>query len=150
MKLFIMCATLALPPQGEGVVEFYARENDQPVPFRIHLKDASGKPVKVPASNVSWNDHFVVKERTHVALPEGTYKVEAERGPEYEAWVRTVRVGAEAEKGVRIDFKRIVDLSAEGWWSGELHVHRPLADVELLMRAEDLHVAPVVTWWNNK
>jgi hypothetical protein len=42
----------------------------------------------------------------------------------------------------------VVDLSEEGWWSGELHVHRSLEDIELLMRAEDLHVAPVITWWN--
>ena len=29
-------------------------------------------------------------------------------------------------------------------------MHRPLADVELLMRAEDLHVAVVITWWNDR
>jgi hypothetical protein len=28
-------------------------------------------------------------------------------------------------------------------------VHRPVEDVELLMRAEDLDFAPVITWWNN-
>jgi len=43
-----------------------------------------------------------------------------------------------------------VNLSKEGWWSGELHVHRPPADIELLMQAEDLHVAPLITWWNNQ
>jgi hypothetical protein len=150
MRLLVMCAALAVPPQGEGIVEFYARENDQPIPFRIHLKDAAGKPVKVAPINPSWNDHFVVGERAHVGLPEGEYTVEAERGPEYEAWSRTVRVVAAAEKGVRINLKRLVDLKVEGWWSGELHVHRPLADIELLMAAEDLHVAPVITWWNNK
>jgi hypothetical protein len=44
--------------------------------------------------------------------------------------------------------ERFADLKQEGWWSGELHVHRSLEDIELLMRAEDLHVAPVITWWN--
>jgi hypothetical protein len=43
----------------------------------------------------------------------------------------------------------MVDLAAEGWWSGETHVHRPVSEMELLVRAEDLHVAPVITWWNN-
>src|SRR5262249_179901 len=28
--------------------------------------------------------------------------------------------------------------------------HRPKEAIELLMRAEDLHVAPVITWWNKK
>jgi hypothetical protein len=31
-----------------------------------------------------------------------------------------------------------------------MHVHRPVADVPLLMRAADLHVAPVITWWHNR
>jgi hypothetical protein len=41
-------------------------------------------------------------------------------------------------------------MPAEGWWPGDLHVHRPVEDIELLMRAEELHVAPVVTWWNKR
>ena len=35
------------------------------------------------------------------------------------------------------------------WYSGETHVHRPVEQIELLMRAADLHVAEVITWWNN-
>jgi len=150
VRTLLLCAALLLPPTDEGVVEFYARENDRPVPFRLHIRDAAGKPVKVSPRHVSWNDHFVVNERSHVGLPEGSYTVEAERGPEYEACTRTIKVAVEAEQGVRFNFRRIVDLSSEGWWSGELHVHRPLENIELLMRAEDLHVAPVITWWNSK
>src|SRR5262249_5727487 len=56
------------------------------------------------------------------------------------------------DKAARFTFavERLADLAAEGWWSGDLHVHRPVAAVELLMRAEDLHVAPVSTWWNKQ
>jgi hypothetical protein len=39
-------------------------------------------------------------------------------------------------------------MASKGWWSGELHVHRSAKDIELLMQAEDLHVAPIITWWN--
>ncbi len=49
-----------------------------------------------------------------------------------------------------IVLRRAVDMASEGWWSGELHVHRPMKDIELLMQAEDLHVAPVITWWNQR
>jgi hypothetical protein len=146
----LLAAALALSPQGEGIVEFYGRENDQPVPFRLHIKDAAGKPVRVPPIHVSWKDHFIVNNSAFIGLLDGEYTVEAERGPEYEAWSKTITVRARSEKGVRFNFKRIVDLKAEGWWSGELHVHRPLADVPLLMDAEDLNVASVITWWNNK
>jgi hypothetical protein len=43
---------------------------------------------------------------------------------------------------------RIADLAKDGWFSGDLHVHRPVKDMALLMQAEDLQVAPVITWWN--
>ena len=51
---------------------------------------------------------------------------------------------------VQVELQRLADLAKEGWWSGELHVHRPVAEVPLLMQAEDLHVAPVITWWHNR
>jgi hypothetical protein len=150
MRLLLLCALLALPMRSESVIELYGRENDQPVPFRVHIRDAAGKPVKVAPIHVSWNDHFVLRDRAFIGLSEGTYTLEAERGPEYEAYSETLSIRGREERGVRIDFRRIADLKKEGWWSGELHVHRPLADVPLLMDAEDLHVAPVITWWNNK
>jgi hypothetical protein len=37
-----------------------------------------------------------------------------------------------------------------GWYSGDLHVHRSLPDMESLMRAEDLNVASVQTVWGLK
>jgi hypothetical protein len=49
-----------------------------------------------------------------------------------------------------VSLKRIANMAAKGWFSGDLHVHRAIEDMELLMRAEDIHVAPVITWWNNR
>jgi hypothetical protein len=46
--------------------------------------------------------------------------------------------------------RRITDLSREGWWSGETHVHRKPEEIQLLMQAEDLHFAHVITWWNRR
>jgi hypothetical protein len=144
---FLLLVALAL--QDTGVVELTVVETGAKVPFRIHVKDAAGKPVKVPG-RVAWNDHFVADGSTILELPEGKYHVEIERGPEYESVARELHVKGRADMSSKVEIHRIADLAAEGWWSGELHVHRPLADVELLMRTEDLHVAPVITWWNNK
>jgi hypothetical protein len=41
-------------------------------------------------------------------------------------------------------------MSEEGWWSGDLHLRRNLRDLEMVMLADDLHVAPAITWWNDK
>lgn len=59
------------------------------------------------------------------------------------------RLGEGESKRIEIRLKRLADLAADGWFSGELHVHRPIEQMQLLMRAEDLHVAPVITWWND-
>ena len=41
-------------------------------------------------------------------------------------------------------------MSGEGWWSGDLYLRRDVRDLELVMLADDLHVAEAVTWWNDK
>jgi hypothetical protein len=57
---------------------------------------------------------------------------------------------APTASNLAFEIEHLVDLTAEGWWSGDVHVHRPVSGIELLMRAEDLHVAPVITWWNKQ
>jgi hypothetical protein len=73
-----------------------------------------------------------------------------ERGPEYSVAAGTFSVIAGKPAKLAVELERLVNLAAEGWWSGDLHVHRPIEEIELLMRAEDLHIAPVITWWNNR
>jgi hypothetical protein len=118
-----------------------------PIPCRIHVKDSSGKAIEAPGLPF-WRDHFVCTGAVTLKLPVGVYSYEIERGPEYSSISNRFTVEANHPLALTNYIRRLTDLSNEGWWSGELHVHRPLADIELLMRAEDLHVAPVITWWN--
>jgi hypothetical protein len=85
-----------------------------------------------------------------LSLKPGSYRYEIERGPEYRRAAGTVEVPGGSKKTLTVTLARLADMAARGWWSGELHVHRALADVPLLLRAEDLHVAPVITWWNGR
>jgi hypothetical protein len=39
-------------------------------------------------------------------------------------------------------------LAAEGWYAGDLHVHRAPQEIAALMTQADLHMASVITWWN--
>lgn len=121
------------------------------VPCRIHLLNSDRKPVKPTELSLPyWKDHFACDGHAIVQIPAGTYVYEIERGPEYVSMKKSLT--AEEGKTVRIEetLHRITDLAKEGWWSGETHVHRPLDDIQLLMRAEDLHVAVVMTWWNKQ
>jgi hypothetical protein len=119
------------------------------LPCRIHLKDASGaaqKADKLPF----WHDHFVCPGLVELSLKPGTYTYEIERGPEYRPATGTVNLPGGDNKTLTVRLARIADLAARGWWSGELHVHRALEEMPLLLRAEDLHVAPLITWWNGR
>ena len=118
-----------------------------PIPCRIHLKDSNGKPIRAPGLPF-WNDHFVCTGEVSLKIPLGSYTCEVERGPEYSSISNRFTVVNGQPLSITNYIRRLVDLSREGWWSGELHVHRSLSDIELLVRAEDLHVAPVITWWN--
>ena len=117
------------------------------VPCRIHLTDDKGQPQlfdHVP----SYRDHFCCDGDETVALEPGRYSFVIERGPEYKRCRGSFEVREAAQIEVQEKLTRMANMAAEGWWSGELHVHRPIKDIELLMKAEDLHVAPVITWWN--
>ncbi len=121
----------------------------QPVACRVHLKDSQGKPQRA-GSLPFWHDHFVCPGGAELELPPGEYSYEVERGPEYTAVAGRFLVREDAPTRVELELKRLVELARDGWWSGELHVHRPIDEIPLLMEAEDLHVAPVITWWNNR
>src|SRR2546429_540670 len=124
-------------------------DTGKPLPCRIHMKDDAGKPVR-PKGLPFWYDHFVCPGVAELDLAPGLFAYEIERGPEYLLTSGTLMVVEAGAPTVTNRLRRLVNLSGEGWWSGELHVHRPTADIELLMKAEDLHVAPVITWWNNR
>jgi len=117
------------------------------VACRVHLKDSAGKPVQ-PKGLPFWNDHFVCSGEVELPLADGEYTYEIDRGPEYFITSGKLSVTESKSLSVTNRLQRMVDLTKEGWWSGELHIHRPLSDIELLMRAEDLHLAPTMTWWN--
>lgn len=125
------------------------RDTGKPIAVRMHLKNAKGvavKPPKVPY----WKDHFAFDGEITLKLPRGNYTFEMERGPEYLDRTGYFTLEPFANDTKAIDMKRFIDMAKSGWYSGDLHVHRDVDQIELLMRAEDLHVAPVITWWNNK
>ncbi len=143
-------ASLAGHLSAEPVV-FSARDADTGaiLPCRWHLADEHQKAFR-PDPLVFFRDHFVTQGRVRIEMPPDKYVLEVERGPEYSRWKGSFEVQEGETTTVDVELNRLVDLSAEGWWSGDLHVHRSLSEIEVLMRAENLHVAPVITWWNNQ
>ena len=141
---------LVVPAYGQGgVIDFQIvdSESKEQIPARIHLWNSKGVAVRAVGMPF-FHDHFVCAGKVRLRLNADRYQFEIERGPEYRIHrgFFTMLPGAREQK--IIPLKRFVDMKKEGWWSGDLHIHRKLEDIELLMQAEDLHIAPVITWWN--
>ena len=123
-------------------------DDDEPVPCRIHIHNQDGQP-HAPPDLPFWHDHFVCDGRAALSLEPGIYRYEIERGPEYKRATGSIEVKPNELTKFEVSIDRIAHLRSSGWYSGDLHVHRPPHEVPLLMRAEDLDIAPVITWWNN-
>jgi len=124
------------------------KDTRKPIPCRIHLKRANGKPWKAERMPF-WQDHFVFPGDITLKLPLGGYTFVLERGPEYVDCTGNFTINNFADDSKQVELQRFVDMSKEGWWSGDLDVHRPPSDIQLLMEADDLHVVPLTTWWND-
>ena len=135
---------------GQLELKAIDKATGQPIAARVHLKNAAGKAVKPAAKVPYWRDHFVFDGTVTLELPPGTYTFEMECGPEYKLASGYFTLDRDANDTKTVEMVRFIDMKKEGWWSGDLHIHRPPADIELLMRAEDLHIGPVMTWWNNQ
>ena len=114
---------------------------------RVHLSNAEGRP-QLFDHLPSYRDHFCCDGEEVLNLPTGKYTYVIERGPEYTRGKGSIEIQSGSLTEIKKKLSRIINMASKGWWSGELHVHRPAKDIELLMQAEDLHVAPIITWWN--
>ena len=149
---FVLMTLLTFPALAANEqleIRVVDKETGQPLAARMHLNNPRGtfvKPPKVPF----WKDHFVFDGVIVLELSPGMYTFELETGPEYRMQTGHFEIKRGATDKKTVEMSRFVDMKKEGWWSGDLHIHRPPQDIELLMRAEDLHIGPVITWWNNR
>jgi hypothetical protein len=153
--LGVPTADLASALRGADTIALQVQVSDDrgaALPCRIHLFDAQGMPHR-PADLPFWHDHFVCPGRATLRVVPGKYQYTVERGPEYERLSGQLDISpTSAADGAQLQLmlRRIADLRRQGWFAGDLHVHRPLDEIELLMQAEDLAFAPVITWWNDR
>ena len=147
LAMTLFSTSVALGRDGQLQLTVVDRETGKTIPARMHLRGANNRPRKIP--NVPyWFDHLDFPGDLTLHLPKGNYTFDLERGPEYLLRAGHFTMTDASDDAQQVDLERFVDMSAEGWWSGDLEVRRRPADIELLMEAEDLHVVPLTTWWN--
>lgn len=136
------------PPSSEVTATLQVVDDEStPLPCRVHLRGPDGKPVQ-PAGLPFWKDHFCFGGSVELRLSPGCYAYEIERGPEYETITGEWEIAAGEHADLTVTLRQLADLAQLGWYSADLHVHRPVSDMPLLLAAENLDVAPVITWWN--
>jgi hypothetical protein len=101
----------------------------------------------VPKYNKPPERHFIAAGKFEISLPPGQYKLQVERGPEYRAVAREIEIAAGATHQEKIELERWINMNARGWFSGDLHNHRPWREMPMLLLAEDLNLAPTLTQW---
>ena len=124
------------------------------LPCRIHLRDDAGKAWHTKFERAAPWGH-ICDGMAQFDLPAGNYVYEIEKGPQWSVVSKRFSLQSTsppADQPIQIveQLKQQVDLVGEGWYGGDLHVHRPIAEIPLIMRAEDLRIASVQTWWNEQ
>ncbi|MCH8193736.1 MAG: hypothetical protein IIA65_06940, partial [Planctomycetes bacterium] len=93
---------------------------------------------------------FSCDGRFTIDVPAARALIHVERGKEYRPVNRSIDMGADREKAITITLQRWIDMPAEGWYSGDLHVHLGADDPQVLRQlalADDVHVTPAFTYW---
>jgi hypothetical protein len=123
---------------------------DSAVPARYYLTGPGGKPY-TPQGAIAYSrraeNHFITQAGFEIELPAGEYTLRAERGPEYRPFETTFEARPAAGQTIKIDIPRWINLNAQGWYSGDLHNHRRVEEMPLLLLADDLNLAPTITDW---
>ena len=145
-------------------VRFELIDHDgEPTTAALVVRDPLGRvhpsPGRRLAPDFFFHDQVYRRSGESIPLAPGSYTVEVRRGPEYETLVRDVVVPAGKEHVERFELKRWIHLAAEGWRSGDHHVHAAgcahydsptqgvtPADMMRHIEGEDLNVGCVLSW----
>ena len=164
--LLLMCNLLAAVKANQLVVAVRDFETQLPIEARLYLQGSDGKDyffettveqgTAVKYEKQNWiNPHSIENHTTVSAHPcqcelsPGVYTLTVERGKTYFTHRQRIEV-TEAYQRITVDLRRWCDMESRGWYSGDLHLHREIADLRNVLLAENLNVAFPLTNWVTK
>jgi len=153
----LLCWALPLcclvPAAAQLQIRVRDKQTQQPLPARMHLKNANTNRVpriKDPKKHPAHADHFVFPGSVPLALPTGPYTFELEHGLEYKKMSGNFSINPGAQDEKVIELTRYIDPNKMGWYSGDIDVPRAPTQMKDLMLAEGLNVAESIPWDNRK
>lgn len=118
-------------------------ERGQPITARVYLRGEDGK-FHVPDGSIARGRKerfFHAHGHFQLSLPVGRYSIEAVKGFEYEPVTRDVNLNyIELRDRTTVEtivLKRLIDMPARGWFSGDVHMHPNHREGGLYMMPED-------------
>jgi hypothetical protein len=137
-------------------------EKGAPTTASFTIRDAAGRvypsQAKRDAPDFGFQSQIYRRDGEHLRLPDGTYSIRFERGPESVPRSSSVTVSA-ATTELSFQVERWIDPSQLGWWSGDHHIHaagclhyvRPsegvlASDMARHTQGEDLKIGANLTW----
>ena len=135
-----------------------------PTAARIYLTAADGKSYAprgafARVSSITGDHYFSSTGTFSIDLPVGSITVEAMKGFEFHPEKKQLTLAAGETVDATLNLTRLLDLAAEGWYSGDTHLHMNYGGIlganpnTLLLEAdaEDLNVVnDLPTNWNNR
>lgn len=96
---------------------------------------------------------FYVDGEYKATLPVGTYQLIVSKGPEYRVIQRAIEIRADSNTAIDVPLSRWIDMPANGWYSGDDHVHMTRtpndnAAISAVMQAEDVHITNLLQMGN--
>lgn len=129
---------------------------NQSIPARLYVTGSDGQryyptpSLPHPAKRELEGHVITLGKPFEVELPAGKATVRVERGPEWVPVEMTVEVPKEGAVEKNFELRRWINLVDQGWYSGDLHTHRKLADMHTLLLGEDVNVAMPLTYWEGR
>jgi len=129
--------------QATITVDLVEEKTGQPLPCRVELRDAKGRPQKArgavhypPWSIVDGN--FVFRGKA------GDYRFDVSHGPQFARGGGGFTLDRDGEGTDVVRLPRYADLAQQGWFAGDLLTAVPSDKLPLWLLAEDLHMAACI------
>jgi hypothetical protein len=166
LAFLIVAASLSWSDDvAAATVHGFIHEDGKAVAARLYIESAAGKFYHAKAADSSGPQAVTYRvdrgkdsNEIHTSLPAGkfeanlppgTYTFTVRRGKEYREVSQQVAVPKEsAQVGpIEIKIERWIHMAAQGWYSGDTHVHRSVDETSRALLAEDLNIAFPLTYW---
>ncbi len=147
VRIGIYDASGRMPLPGDDAITI---RNYNDLTKQIFLRATHGTITPWPHDN---RHVFYIDGHYQARLSPGDYQLVISKGPEYGVIVEDFIIEEDETTDVNVVLERWIDMPAEGWYSGDDHVHmiRDKSDngeIGQLMQAEDVHVTNVLQMGN--